>query len=153
MAKLGTDYLDLYLIHLIHWPSPKRGLYVETWKANRKSKASAAGVLAWDETEIRHELRSRSEASKVTDLGSKRDRGNELNAPHRLGSLNDGTHRPRLYERGDVLRQPLHSRRRIFDGLEIVGEHAILRFLGERLLAGPLEVLLRPRLPPSYRRK
>ena len=30
LAALGTDYLDLYLIH---WPLPMRDLYVDTWRA------------------------------------------------------------------------------------------------------------------------
>lgn len=30
LAKLGTDYVDMYLIH---WPTPKRDLYIDTWKA------------------------------------------------------------------------------------------------------------------------
>ncbi|WP_433259061.1 aldo/keto reductase [Streptosporangium sp. CA-135522] len=33
LAKLGLDHLDLYLIH---WPTPARDLYGETWKAMEK---------------------------------------------------------------------------------------------------------------------
>lgn len=33
LAKLGLDYLDLYLIH---WPSPARDSYLETWRAFEK---------------------------------------------------------------------------------------------------------------------
>ncbi|MBC7725339.1 MAG: aldo/keto reductase [Burkholderiaceae bacterium] len=36
LEKLGLDQVDLYLIH---WPTPKRDLYVESWKALEQIKA------------------------------------------------------------------------------------------------------------------
>jgi 2,5-diketo-D-gluconate reductase A len=35
VKRLGVDYLDLYLIH---WPSPRRDLYVDSWRALARLK-------------------------------------------------------------------------------------------------------------------
>ncbi|MFF7679683.1 aldo/keto reductase [Actinacidiphila glaucinigra] len=45
LAKLGLDHVDLYLIH---WPTPARDLYLDTWRAFEKihaeGRARAIGV-------------------------------------------------------------------------------------------------------------
>ncbi|MET9734784.1 aldo/keto reductase [Streptomyces sp. NPDC006458] len=45
LAKLGLDYVDLYLIH---WPAPGRDLYRESWRAlerlTQEGRARAVGV-------------------------------------------------------------------------------------------------------------
>ncbi|HVJ91037.1 MAG TPA: aldo/keto reductase [Labilithrix sp.] len=69
MAKLGTDYLDLYLIH---WPSPKRGLYVETWKAlielKKEGRVRSIGVSNFGPNELAKILDETGEKPVVNQI-------------------------------------------------------------------------------------
>ncbi|MDO4821635.1 MAG: aldo/keto reductase [Rothia sp. (in: high G+C Gram-positive bacteria)] len=54
LERLGTDYVDLLLIH---WAKPSQGLYLDTWKAlielQKEGKARSIGVSNFPEEQLR----------------------------------------------------------------------------------------------------
>ncbi|MDT7840524.1 aldo/keto reductase [Streptomyces justiciae] len=69
LAKLGLDFVDLYLIH---WPTPARDLYRESWRAieklAREGRVRAAGVSNFQPAHLRRLLDDSSLVPAVNQI-------------------------------------------------------------------------------------
>ncbi|MEV6354015.1 aldo/keto reductase [Streptomyces hydrogenans] len=69
LAELGLAYLDLYLIH---WPTPARDLYVDSWRAverlTSEGRIRAAGVSNFQPAHLRRLLDSSSLVPAVNQI-------------------------------------------------------------------------------------
>ncbi|MEU1128176.1 aldo/keto reductase [Streptomyces sp. NPDC005899] len=69
LSELGLDHVDLYLIH---WPTPARDLYTETWRALEKLTADgrirAAGVSNFQPAHLRRLIEESSLVPAVNQI-------------------------------------------------------------------------------------
>lgn len=69
LAKLGLEYVDLYLIH---WPTPARDLYADTWRAlerlNADGRIRAAGVSNFQPAHLQRLLDTSELAPAVNQI-------------------------------------------------------------------------------------
>ncbi|MBL1287606.1 aldo/keto reductase [Streptomyces sp. NPDC057067] len=69
LAKLGLDHVDLYLIH---WPTPARDLYTDTWRALEKlladGRIQAAGVSNFQPAHLRRLMEESSLVPAVNQI-------------------------------------------------------------------------------------
>jgi 2,5-diketo-D-gluconate reductase A len=107
LRRLGTDYVDLYLIH---WPRPRADRYVETWKGFEKlladGRARAIGVSNFT---VRHLTRLAEETDTVPAVNQvelhPRLAQAELREYHEAHGIVTEAWSP-LAKGGDLLRDP-----------------------------------------------
>lgn len=69
LKKLDLEYVDLYLIH---WPSPHRGLFAETWKAliqlRKEGRAKSIGVSNFTVDNLKKIIAETGEVPSVNQI-------------------------------------------------------------------------------------
>jgi len=67
--RLGRDQIDLFLIH---WPAPRRGLYIETWRAlvrlRNEGRAKSIGVSNFGEDHLERLIQATGVAPAVNQV-------------------------------------------------------------------------------------
>jgi diketogulonate reductase-like aldo/keto reductase len=106
LAKLGLDYVDLYLIH---WPTPARDLYRESWKAIEQlvadGRVRTAGVSNFQPAHLRRLLDGASLVPAVNQIELHPAlQQNELRALH--ADLGIATEAWSPLAQGAVLKEP-----------------------------------------------
>jgi 2,5-diketo-D-gluconate reductase A len=107
LGKLGLDQVDLYLIH---WPTPQRDRYVETWKAllelRDAGKARAVGVCNFEPEHLQRLLDETGELPAINQVElHPRLQQRELRAFHAEHDIRTEAWSP-LGQGGDVLAEP-----------------------------------------------
>lgn len=126
LKKLGTDYVDMYLIH---WPTPRRDRYMDTWKAflklREEGRIRSVGVSNFLPAHLERLIGESGVVPVVNQIDLHPDFAqHELVAAHRKHGIVTESWSP-LGQGGDLLKHPVLVR------------------IGERLGKSAAQVVLR----------